>query len=195
MFAVCTSPAAFTYLDLNWRFVFAISLVSYAGKGLSWQLSGRTWAIYSSLHTLAELNASLPHVWRSGGWVAHITRHPKALNSYWSDTHCLLLKHQFHFYLSHITEHRKYRVSGFEQKTNKSLGTFVISYFIFAPFIKWFPQRASGNNRQQRCHSGFQSSCLTWVCRALVLDPLGKIAFGCESHSLLSASRSCEGYK
>lgn len=37
---------------------------------------------------------------------------------------------------------------------------------------------------------GLQSSCLTWARRALVLDPLGKIAFGDESHSLLSTSHT-----
>lgn len=106
MFAVCTSPAVFTYLDLNWRFVFAISLVSHAGNGLSWQTLGRTWATYSPLHTLAQLNTSLPHVWSSSR--AHCA------SSEGTDFSLVrrslpFIQPQIPLLFQDITEHREYR--------------------------------------------------------------------------------------
>lgn len=190
MFAVCTRPATTTYLDLNWRFVFAISLVSYAGKGF-FDNSRKTRATFSSLYTLAQLNTSLPHVLQSSR--AHCASS--------SATDFSLVMHSMPFIQSQIPllfqpHHRTSRIWIWKEH-QQGIWIFIFYYYYFIPatFIKWFPERASRDNRQQRCHSGLQSSCLAWACRALVLDPLGKIAFGCESHSLLSASHSCEGYK
>lgn len=73
--------------------------------------------------------------------VAHIARHPQPLTSHWSCTLCLLFNHKFHFYFSHITEHREY---GFEKNTNKAFG------FLFFIIIISFPPPSLNGSPSER---------------------------------------------
>lgn len=79
--------------------------------------------------------------------VAHIARHPRALDFSLVGQFLPFIQPQIPLYFSHITGHREYCVSGFKQNTRNSMGIFIS--FHLSPSLNGCPSERGPNNRQQ----------------------------------------------